>query len=77
MSESTLTTSPTCSWGLDTEDGNTWTSQCGGYFTINEGTPTENGMKFCLYCGHPLVEDDEDFSIFDEALAMTRAAVAD
>ena len=44
----------TCSWSQD-EDGN-WTTGCGGMFIVTEGTPLENGMKFCCYCGKALGE---------------------
>lgn len=27
---------------------------CGHAFELNDGTPTENGMKFCCYCGQVL-----------------------
>ncbi len=39
----------TCSWQRD-EDGNDNTA-CGGTWCLNDGTPAENGMKFCPYCG--------------------------
>jgi hypothetical protein len=28
-----------------------WSTTCGNDFIINEGTPHENHMKFCCYCG--------------------------
>lgn len=45
-----------CNWNQDGEGCDTWASDCGQYFTLNEGTPTENKMKFCCYCGKPLTE---------------------
>jgi hypothetical protein len=46
-----------CSWIQD-DDGNTWAAGCGRhyYFTLIEGTPSENGMKYCFRCGKKLVE---------------------
>jgi len=38
-----------CTWTSDNE-GSYYTA-CGQYFSINEGTPEENGMRFCHYCG--------------------------
>lgn len=43
-----------CTW---TEDENgPWETSCGHHFTWEDDGPTENGAKFCLYCGKPLVE---------------------
>jgi hypothetical protein len=43
-----------CNWTED-EDGNWWT-ECGEGFTFSDGTPIENRMRYCCYCGQPLVE---------------------
>ena len=43
-----------CTWTED-EDGN-WFTDCDEAFCINNGTPVENGMKFCCYCGKKLRE---------------------
>lgn len=39
-----------CIW---TEDpvSFSWESECGGLFYTIDGTPAENGMRFCPYCG--------------------------
>ena len=57
--------STTCQW-TQNEDG-AWESACGHRWEFIEGGPTENGMKFCCYCGKPLVDvpyieerDDEE-----------------
>ena len=50
-------TAHTCDWRED-EDGNYWTA-CGRGFSITEGTPKQNGMKFCCYCGKPLTTHKE------------------
>ena len=54
----------TCIWEQD-ENGN-WATSCGEMFVVEEGTPFENGMRYCCYCGKPLKdvpytepEDDE------------------
>lgn len=44
-----------CNWHQDDDDG-TWATDCGGVFVIIEGAPSDNEMKFCAYCGKPLVE---------------------
>lgn len=38
----------TCTW---TEDCGPYSTSCGNYFEIIDGTPAENGMLFCPYCG--------------------------
>ena len=44
-----------CEWTED-DDGD-WTTDCGQMFAfLTEHGPAENGMKFCCYCGKPLVD---------------------
>ncbi len=43
-----------CHWY---EDGAAWATQCGEYFEITNGTPAENGMMFCPYCGRPIDQE--------------------
>jgi hypothetical protein len=48
-----------CHWYQDgDEDSDKWAASCGRhrYFQLNDGTPTDNHMKYCCYCGKPLVE---------------------
>jgi hypothetical protein len=48
-----------CHWYQDgDEDSDKWAASCGRhrYFQLNDGTPTDNKMKHCCYCGKPLVE---------------------
>lgn len=33
-----------------------WTSDCGNDFLLTEGTPSENKLKFCCWCGKSLTE---------------------
>lgn len=55
-----------CVWHNDPETDSTWETGCGNLFILNDGTPAENRMRFCCYCGRPLVtdvvtaEDDDD-----------------
>lgn len=44
----------TCEWRQD-EDGN-WDTACGDKHIYIDGTPKENGAKFCCYCGAKLKE---------------------
>ena len=43
-----------CVWAED-ENGN-WNTGCGDIFDIIEGSPSENSMLFCHYCGQPIKE---------------------
>lgn len=44
----------TCTWRED-EDG-IWKTACDHLFEVLEGTPEENDMKFCCYCGKALAQ---------------------
>lgn len=41
-----------CVWQEDCNG--LWGTSCGHNFEFNDGTPRENGARFCLYCGHAL-----------------------
>lgn len=41
-----------CTWKEDWEG--TWETGCKNMWVFNEGTPEENNMRFCCYCGKPL-----------------------
>jgi len=41
-----------CRWTQD-EDG-VWQTSCGGSYEIIEGTPRDNKMRFCCFCGKVL-----------------------
>lgn len=55
--------SDVCIWSEDGEDG-PWATKCGHYFAITDGTPKENEMAFCCFCGKELVQcphaEDDD-----------------
>jgi len=40
-----------CTWEPDEPESNWYETSCGESFTINDGTPADNGMKFCCFCG--------------------------
>lgn len=42
----------TCQWLTDAD--NNYSTSCGEMFILIEGTPSENGMKYCCYCGKRL-----------------------
>lgn len=39
-----------CAWVQD-EDFGGWETNCGHRFNIESGTPFDNLMKFCCFCG--------------------------
>lgn len=48
-----------CNWTqprYDDAECNSWQADCGEYWAITEGKPSENNMKFCHGCGKLLVE---------------------
>lgn len=45
-----------CEWALDDPDYGVWVTGCGEAHAISEGSPEQNSMKFCCYCGGNLVE---------------------
>jgi len=55
----------TCIW-TENSDG-VWETECKSAFELTTGTPDENEMHFCCYCGKPLkqvkyvepIEDEE------------------
>jgi len=43
-----------CEWQEDSNG--LWDTDCGHIFEIYDGAPSDNGMKFCCYCGRELRE---------------------
>ena len=44
-----------CVWTYD-DVHDKWDTACGEAFQIECGGPSDNDMKFCCYCGHPISE---------------------
>jgi hypothetical protein len=42
----------TCAWGAD--DDGIYETECGNAFQLNDGTPADNNMVYCCYCGRLL-----------------------
>jgi len=64
-----------CEWDFD--DCGTWNSTCGNAFQFTEGGPTENGCKFCPYCGHALKEIPAKFDEWGDLICDTVCTVCD
>ena len=47
----------TCTWSQDGDGEDAWDTSCHHRFNLNEGSPSENKMKFCCFCGGVLEED--------------------
>jgi len=46
-----------CTWTLEPNpDYEVWESDCGEGFQFTDEGPIANRMKFCCYCGKPLIE---------------------
>ncbi len=45
-----------CTW---VETDTVWKTSCGNYFSVTMRTPTRRGMKYCCFCGGPLIEMPE------------------
>ena len=48
-------TSGICNWTASYDD-EYWNTDCGQDFVLETGSPKENDMRFCSYCGKRLVE---------------------
>lgn len=64
---------PSATWGEwqqlpDDYNWNVWRcSACSEEFVLEEGTPKENGYKFCPHCGATMVMEDEQYDFgFEE-----------
>ena len=56
-----------CTWTLDDDEGATWATSCGAYWSFMHDGPEDNGCHFCHRCGGALVivrpeleADDDD-----------------
>lgn len=43
-----------CTWR---EEEDSWDTSCNEKFVIIDGTPEDNGMRFCTYCGRRLQQE--------------------
>ena len=41
----------TCYWYEDGDDSAVWATTCGRHWYFTEGSPQDNGVKFCFNCG--------------------------
>ena len=55
----------TCTWHQDGDsDSGVYATSCGHYFNLEDGTPEDNKLAWCCYCGkklaQELITEDED-----------------
>lgn len=43
-----------CEWKLEDSESNLYVTECENRQLIFEGTPEENGYKYCPYCGRKI-----------------------
>ena len=48
---------PECKWKLE-EEGNLYVTECENRHLTFDGTPAENGYRYCPYCGRKIKEVD-------------------
>ena len=63
--EAALAEPETCTWQQDGDsDSGFYGTSCKRYFDLNDGTPEDNKMAWCCYCGkklaQKLITEDED-----------------
>ena len=49
-----------CAWTRMDDESDSWDTACGNAFTIIAGTPHDNAMHYCCYCGGKLVDVSVD-----------------
>ena len=49
-----------CEWELEDSESNLYVTECVNRHLIFEGTPEENGYKYCPYCGRKIKRGGED-----------------
>ena len=50
--------SETCTWHQDGDsDSGVYATSCRHYFNLEDGTPEDNKMQWCCYCGKKLVQE--------------------
>jgi hypothetical protein len=49
-----------CCWTYD-DELSAWDTECGECFVCEDGSPHENKMLFCSFCGGKLVERKRDY----------------
>jgi hypothetical protein len=55
---SALAEPDTCTWFQDGDsDSSMYQTSCRKYFDLTDGTPEDNKMQWCCYCGKKLVQE--------------------
>lgn len=62
-----------CNWDRADDDSDMYETECGSAFVLNDGTPLDNHMAFCPYCGGELIDGTTPPVIHDSDCALHRA----
>ncbi|MBU0601091.1 MAG: hypothetical protein KKD25_01660 [Gammaproteobacteria bacterium] len=46
-----------CNWYQEDEGSDVWGTSCGSRFTLNDGTPFDNRMEHCAFCGKHIIDN--------------------
>jgi len=52
-----------CKWTRHDIGADGWSTDCGRDFMLNDGTPEDNGMRFCCYCGRPVEQVESESNL--------------
>lgn len=52
-----------CEWHLINDDTDAWKSSCGDAWIFEDGTPEDNHMNYCPFCGRHLKQRVSDTSL--------------
>lgn len=62
----------TCLWSRADDDTSLWETTCKQTWALYEGTPKENNMNYCPFCGKKLIDDSD----LIDPIEQTEAALA-
>jgi hypothetical protein len=57
--QATINVHHLCDWTEDPDDG-LWYTGCGETFCFIDGTPHDNGFRYCCFCGKTLLQNTPD-----------------
>ncbi len=56
LDQGVVSSSLLCGWMPEEEDSNWFQTDCGEIFILEDAPPIDKSIKFCCYCGKPLIE---------------------
>lgn len=49
----------TCAWTEHAVSAGFWSTDCGEAFEVHVGSPGQNGLRYCCFCGRRLAEGSQ------------------